>query len=180
MKKYQNLICLSLFALSVVGCGSTPKAVAKSTCDLAVTKKVDRAFIESKNALTNQSCWNGFDDHFDNLLEIAKGAPNKEHRRSFANFLEWSKDQGIISEVQFKKTYTRYFTPFFVSLPKHQSNCKVGQNLEKLTRDMDAEMLDKRKGLLQAMGSTKEFNKAKSDRDALLLIIAAAGEACKV
>ena len=185
MKKFTMLMMVSCLALVTSACKSTPKVETKpamvgNPCELTTSKKVSDAFDETKRALGNQNCWIDFDSHLDTLLVIAAGDPSVEHKEAFGEFLRWSEDQGIIANMQMKEIYTRYFTTYFVSLPKNESNCKVGENITGLTRKLDQEMLDKQKGLLQALGARNEFNKAKRDRDALLLIIAAAGEACKV
>jgi hypothetical protein len=181
MKKTTILLSVLFLSVFATGCKSTstPK-VTKSVCELPQSKKVDEAFSTAQSSLSNRQCWGRFDAQFNALLNIAKGDPSKEHKAKFATFLKWSESTGIISKVQLKKKYTRYFLPQFASLPKNQSNCKTGQNIEVLTRAMDKEMLDKKRGILDALGQADVYNQTKSNRDTILLVVAAAGVACKV
>jgi hypothetical protein len=185
MKTIKTILLISILSVFAAACKPTSKPLpeaplANYTCELSQSKIVSVAFDETQVALSNTSCWSDFDAHFNNLLSIASGDPTPEHKKTFADFLRRSEAQGIISKVQLKQTYTRYFTGFFASLPKDESNCKAGQDINKLTRNLDTEMRDKQKGLLKAMGARDEFSKAKRDRDAIILIVAAAGEACQV
>lgn len=183
MKKVTLLLSICFLTALTAGCKSTAKIAATETtsnCQIASSNKVEMAFSEAQASLSNRECWMGFDSQFTSLLNIAKGDPNKEHQRKFAEFLRWSESSGIISKMQLREKYTRFFTPYFTTLPKNQSNCKAGQNLEALTRAMDKEMLDKKRGILEAMANADMYNKAKRDRDAILLVVAAAGEACQV
>jgi len=177
MKELNILIMAALLGLALSGCKSTPP---KEVCETPNTKKLESAFSTSKNTLSNRQCWNTFEMQFDELLNIAEGAPGKENKKKFRDFLRWSEQKGIVSQLQYKKMYTEYFTPLYVSLPRNESSCRAGQNVTQITRNMDNELVNKKRGLLNALGDTQAYSKAVTDRQNIALVLLAAGEACNV
>ncbi len=183
VKKYMIcMVCFSIMTLALVptGCShSKPVPVTQPSCPLPSGNFVDQAFDTARSTLSYNECKYQFDQVMDALLEVCEGTPSINNKKLFSDFLVWAKNQGIISTVQAKKIYTRYFTATFVSLSGDFQTCSLCPRIHKILSDCDQELEKKKSGLLKICGDKKTYAKASNDLKQISLILEATCKACE-
>lgn len=175
--------------MTLSGCASMQSSVTQSeaskvenaiSCEVPATKSVDLAFNASRHTLSNFSCVSTFDQHFDQLLNIAEGDPSLHNKRLFSDFLNWSSDNGLISTQQAKERFSEYFSRTFVALPNRHNNCSSSCLLiSKIERNMKAELRKKQRGMQAILGDAQAYGQAHTDYENTLLMLEATCYACE-
>lgn len=170
-------------AVICVGCVSskktnpTPVPVVES-CPLPSGYIVEQAFQTARSTLSNPACRYKFDAVLASLLHVCEGAPEMKNKELFHAFFEWAKDEGIISLVQAKKHYTRYFSNRFISLPDNYQICSHCSRLKPMMKNCRDELKRKEQGLLKVCGDKATYAKASGDLDKVALILEATCRSC--
>lgn len=188
------LFVAGLFGISMltVGCQAQKKTlgsysvqmqvpqpvVSRSNCVLEETNRFRQAMNEARKDLMSESCYPSFDRYLDGMLKIAAGDPDILRRKDFSEFLIWSAERGIISKMQAKEYYNRYFSTTFISLSDEYNVCSQCQNQEEIERSIYEELLQKKEGMSEACNDKKGYNQARSHYDSLLLFLDATCTAC--
>ncbi len=148
-------------------------------CTVPLTKDVGQAFVTSKVRLGNSGCYYRFDDHEEQLMLTAAGNPGELNKRHFFDFYNWAADQGVISKIQAKERYSRFFsTRYGASLPDTYANCGIGSRLDGILDSLKAEAHQKKRGLGEVVGDRDAWFEAKSNHDNLVLILETTAQAC--
>lgn len=176
-------IFILAMALSVTAAGCvTEKPVSPArvdNCPLPSGNLIDRAFETAKSTLSNTDCRYRFDEVIASLLNVCKGSPEMKNKELFSNFLEWTEKEGIISSIQAKQYYTRYFSQRFVSLPGDYQTCSYCSHFKTILGQCKNELRDKELGLLKVCGDKATYANAYSDLQKIELIFEATCSACE-
>ncbi len=132
-----GLIAAAL-ALGATGCNSNPPK--SPLCTLPSGNNLEASMSQARLDL-HTSCATRYDDYFQALLNIGAENPDRENRRRFSSFLEWSVDEDLLSNRQAQERYNRYFNVKYVSLMSDYSVC--------------SETCPKRSGVLSAMAQER-------------------------
>lgn len=165
--------CLIILGL-MVGCAMT----STRSCIAPSGKRVDVAFSTAQSTLGNEQCWVYFDKYFENLIDIAAGDPGPHNLQRFSDYISWSFERGIVSRMESKALYSRYFSAKFVALPADRSSCVVSKEFGRIQTELDAELRDKYKGLTQVAATPADFARAQREKRALEDIFEALRVAC--
>jgi hypothetical protein len=106
---------------------------------------------------------------------VSAGNPGAHNKPHFADFINWSSKEGIITKKQASHLYNGYFGEVFVSLPE-QGNICSHNNMQPL---LDEELTHKREGIVTILGNTTAFNTLFDQYEQLSLVLDVAQEACK-
>jgi|GEM_PF-997200 len=150
----------------------------QAACSMPVGKRVDSAFSHAKQNLASAACQHQYDRYFDSLINVAMGDPSQENKKRFSAFLTWSYEQGIISKRQGKSYYTRYFSPTFVSLSDTHNVCAATRNKDEMLRGMQAELKQKKKGILEVAGDRDAYFATLRQHNDIVLVLEATALAC--
>lgn len=176
---YRTLICAMAMLVSTVGCTAhTPPPPMADNCRIPSGNLVDEAFSTARSTLSRQECSYSFDEVYTSLLNISAGKPDIKNKELFSDLLEWSRDQGIISEVQAQEYYTTHFSSNFISLPDSYQTCSLCSSVDTIIADCDGELDKKEQGLLKVSNDREAFTKASSDLQQIALILEATCAAC--
>lgn len=173
--------CLSLL---VSGCSVKDEPVKMTAASAALecapptSKLTDEAFKEARQILADPECASQFDAVWNSLLQVAAGNPDPANKERFSDLAGWARNQGIISTVQAKEYYTRYFHHNFVSLPDRYQTCSYCTQLGSIRGDLKDELSQKELGLDKVSRDKKGITKARSDFKAIDLVLTATCEAC--
>lgn len=91
-----------------------------------------------------------FDRYFSGLVEIAENNPDITNKKIFSDFLLFANRKGILTKSMAQDYYNRYFNLTFMSLPDRYNVSSTCTNKTKILADMEAELLQKERGLLKA------------------------------
>jgi len=164
------VICL---AAVLASCAST-----QPTCASPQTRNLDAA-IQATQASLSGGCQAEFDRYYDDLLTIAEGDPKPENKRAFSEFLVWSTDEGLLSTRQAEDYYNRYFNVKFMSLKGDYNNCShTCPNKQKVLFDMERELSDKERGLLNVSLDNEGYYRADRLYQEVELVLEATCTAC--
>jgi hypothetical protein len=164
------VICL---AAVLASCAST-----QPTCASPQTRNLDAA-IQATQASLSGGCQAEFDRYYDDLLTIAEGDPKPENKRAFSEFLVWSTDEGLLSTRQAEEYYNRYFNVKFMSLKGDYNNCShTCPNKQKVLFDMERELSDKERGLLNVSLDNEGYYRADRLYQEVELVLEATCTAC--
>jgi len=106
-------------------------------------------------------CEDRFDAYLEGLLRIAEGDPQSDNKGKFSDFLLWANGQGLISKLQARALYTRYFGVKYVSMQGDYSVCSEAcPKKSQMLRDMQSELGDKERGLLKVAADRRSFQRA--------------------
>ena len=143
---------------AVTACNSNPpKAPA---CNLPQGVNLDQALASARFDL-GVGCEDQFDAYFQRLLQIAEGDPKPDNKAKFSDFLLWANDQGLLSKVQARLLYTRYFGVKYTSMQGDYSVCSEAcPKKAQVMRDMQNELGDKEQGLLKVASDRRSFQRA--------------------
>ena len=176
IKVCRNTGLLMLLAVLLAGCQTTPP---RFSCSVPSGFDVAAAFEHARSDLAHEQCQFQFDSYVDRLLEIAASDPKPGNREHFSSLFSWARDQGILSQLQARDHYRRYFTPEFVSLYSDYNNCSaICPRQDEMIKQMRAELRDKERGLLKALGQRERFVQADREYNQLLTLIEATCTAC--
>jgi len=189
MKNYsvKTVTTVLLAGLILTGCNQyMPKKSVNTArieniqpiCTMPTGKRVGAAFSHVKEDLASDSCQHQYDRYFSTLIDIATGDPAKENRKRFSDFITWSYQRGIISKVQGKDYYTRYFSPTFKSLSDTRNVCSATRDKAALFNDLQAELKQKKKGLLQVSGDRDAYFNTLKEHNDIVLVLEATAMAC--
>ncbi len=168
-----GLVSAMLAALTLVSCASTQPA-----CPSPQTHNLDSAISSVQSSLDN-GCQAHFDRYYDELLAIAEGDPKPENKRAFSEFLVWSSEQGLLSTRQAQDYYNRYFNVKFMSMRGDYNNCShTCPNKQKVLYDMERELSDKERGLLNVSTDADSYYRADRLFQEVELVLEATCAAC--
>jgi hypothetical protein len=148
-------------------------------CSMPSGNRIDDAFSHAREDLVSTSCQHQYDKYFTSLLNVASGDPGAENRKRFSDFISWSHDRGIISRIQGKDFYTRYFSSTFRSLPDTRNVCSATRNKQSLLNDLQAELKLKKKGLLEVAGDRDSYFETIKQHGDIVLVLEATAMACE-
>ncbi|OQY11949.1 MAG: hypothetical protein B6I31_03990 [Desulfobacteraceae bacterium 4572_19] len=182
IKKLVKIIMIVTVAFIItVGCApKEPTPAVANTCPIPTGFLVDEAFATAKSTLSNPECRYKFETIFSALLNTCSGAPELRNKELFSQLLVWSKNEGIISKIQAKEYYTKYFSSRFISLPGDYSTCSHCPRLRSIMAECKSELQAKELGLLKACNDKLTYNKAFGDLDKIELILEATCSACSL
>jgi len=177
IKKSIFIMVVSFIAMGL-GCVEKKVSPVVDTCPIPSGHLIDNAFETAKSTLSNPECRYKFETVFTALLNICEGAPDMKNKELFSGFFVWAKDQGIISKMQAKKYYTRYFSNRFVSLPGDYQTCSHCPRIKTVFAECWDEIENKEQGLLKICGDKATYAKAYDDLQKIELILEATCSAC--
>ena len=148
-------------------------------CPLPESKIIREAMPEAKNMLSNPDCVSRFDTVFNHLISVAQNDPKPENVKLFSDFLEWAKNNSIISNRQSKEIYTQYFSHKFVALPRDYQTCSRCKDLDKIFREMNEELRLKDIGLMKICENKEKYVRAKSDHLNMQTVLKAVCKSCQ-
>jgi len=149
-------------------------------CTLLSGTNVERAFDRAREELSRNACKSQFGNYFEQLLDIAAGAPSPEHSQRFSEFLLWADAQEVITRRSAEDYYNRYFSPKFASLQDEYSNCTHTCRMKAdIESAMEEELLQKDIGLLKVTNDKRKYAQANANYRSILTLIEATCEACR-
>ncbi len=173
-------MCTIVVLAILFGCAKKQVVRPAAPCLLPQGKLVSEAFSQAKSTLSNPSCVYKFDSIIKALLRIAEGDPNIKNKELFSDLLQWAGQEGIISTMQSKEYYSRYFSRRFFSLPDDYRMCSYCPRLKlsKIMSDLKDELRQKKQGLMKICKDKETFGMAHGDYQDLTLILEATCLAC--
>jgi hypothetical protein len=175
---FKMIMFAGTVSIIAVGCVSQNPSQVADNCPLPGGHLIDKAFETAKSTLSNPECRYKFDAVLASLLTICEGAPDMKNKESFSELFLWAKDEGVISKVQAKEYYTRYFSRRFVSLPGTYQTCSHCLRLKTLVGECRDEVKNKEQGLLRVCNDKSTYAKACDDLQKIELILEATCTAC--
>lgn len=175
-----GLKTLAVFVVAglLLSCQSTPPK--PYSCTLPTGYKVESAFASANADLVHLQCHYQFEQYMNRLLEIAASNPKEKNKQYFSDFLSQARDNGILSQLQAKEYYRRYFTSDFVSLGRMHNNCSTTcQKQAEISKNLKSELRDKELGLLKVVGDQQGYTRADREFNQLLTLIDATCLACQ-
>jgi hypothetical protein len=174
--KICSLVTVVAITTSLAACSSNP--AQKTSCSLPEGPDLERAISAARFDLET-GCENEFDAYFQRLLVIAEGDPKKENKASFSDFLLWANDAGLLSKLQARELYNRYFGVKYVSLISDYSVCaQTCPHQSDVMREMNRELVDKEQGLLKISADRLNYTRASNLFQETELVLEATCEAC--
>jgi len=184
-KLLKNTVLGFCLVSGLTACAQTPRhntsqSSHQASCSLPQHKKLTVAVDNAQASLSDRSCHYQFDAIHAQLLNIAVNDPSSTHNTEFRSFYKWSIDQGIISSLQGKEYYTRYFTNSFGNVLANDRNvCSSAANKEKLIKSIDRELGSKKIGLQDIMQDRKAYFSAQQTHNDLVFLIETTLLACE-
>ncbi len=174
----KTLTLMSAMIVAVAaGCATTPVA---DHC----AGKLDRnlaAAIRDVETRLDTGCEYHFDTYYQDLLEVARAAPDAQNKNLFSDFLVRASDSGVITKRQAKEKYNRYFAVKYISFTGDYNTCaQACPNQAQVMADMRTELLDKQKGLLEASEDKQGYYRADHLLKETQLVLEATCRACQV
>ncbi|MDJ0863285.1 MAG: hypothetical protein QNJ82_13740 [Gammaproteobacteria bacterium] len=169
-----------LLALSMAACNSfdTRPDDPRADCPVLEHQNLEIALEAARESL-QAGCAGEFDAYLDSLLTIAQGDPGPENRERFSEFLVWSTEQGLLSRLQAKALYNRYFSIKFVSMAGDYNNCALScPRKQSLLSELETELADKEIGLMKVSGDQQAYYRADRLFQELELVLEATCTAC--
>ena len=174
-----SVILITAFLLSGCAEKQIPVRPTVPACALPTGGNLAEAVSQTKTDLGHSECHPQFEAYFHRLLEIAAGDPDLENKRRFSNFLVWAKSNGILTMVQSKNYYNRYFNTTFMALPDDYNVCSSAPKKDDIIRAMEAELQQKELGLMKACGDKETYYGAHEQFKTLLMVLDAVCLACE-
>ncbi len=170
---------LAAVLVFISACQSTGSMTQSAEiCTAPLSQRLDLAIAESQTRMES-GCQAQHTVLFEQLLTVGEGDPKPENKRMFSDYLVWASDKGVISPLQAKETYTRYFGIKFVSGLSDYNTCAAFCPVEvELLADMKVELNEKARGLLTVSKDQSTYGRANSLFSELELVIAATCKAC--
>ena len=175
LRLMRRVLATALVAVTISACATAPAP----DCSLASTRDLDAA-IGSARANLENGCEAHFDSYMDQLLAVAAGDPGADNKEAFSDFLLWSTDTGLLSKRQAGEKWNRYFSVKFVSLRGDYNNCAHTCPVRgRVMEDMERELSDKERGLLQASLDQDGYHRADRLLKETELVLEATCRACE-
>ncbi len=177
-RAYRIPLLLGLLAAAAVlpGCNTAP--ARELSCVPPQGTNLDAAFAQTRQDLA-AGCATHFDGYLTRLLAIAQGDPQPENKRRFSDFLVWANEQSLLSRRQAQAVYNRYFNVKFVALSGDYNTCsQICPTRERVMRDMEQELRDKERGLLQISRDRESYYRADRLYHEAELVLQATCTAC--
>jgi len=166
---------ISLLALSA--CNSTPEV--SQNCESITSVNLTDAVNTAKSALQSGQCSHKFAGYYQELLIVGTGSPEKANKRVFDNFINWSYKHKIISKLDAKQYFNRYFSERFMSLNGTYNICSQSAKQNEIFSALTLEMQDKKLGLLKVLNDKSNFNKVARQYSDLQTVLEATWLACE-
>ncbi len=174
--KLTGIVAVTVVATLLAACSNTP--ARQTACSLPEGPNLEQAISAARFDLET-GCENEFDAYFQRLLAIAEGDPKKENKASFSDFLLWANETGLLSKVQARELYNRYFGVKYVSLVSDYSVCsQTCPHQSDVMRQMNRELGDKEQGLLKISADRLNYTRASNLYQETELVLEATCEAC--
>ncbi len=174
--KFLTIPALMVALLTLNACTTTGTADA---CTVRLTPPLGSAMRMAEQKLSD-GCEINFDNYLEQLLDIAVDNPDRENKRRFSDYLVRASDRGIISKRQAKNLYNRYFNVKFVSLTGEYNTCSQTCPVKaRVLADMQSELLDKERGLVQASNDSASYYRADHLLKEAQLVLEATCRACE-
>ena len=141
--------------------------------------KIDMALSQARADLSNNACQVKYDLYFQRLLDIAEGEPKIENKKKMSEFLEWSNTNGLLTMIQTKELYNRYFNTTFMSLPDEYNTCYSCRKKATIEIAMKHELIEKEKGLMKVCADKESYFRASSQFKNYLTVLDAVCLACE-
>jgi hypothetical protein len=171
-----GILGVALITASLAACSNSP--AKKTACSLPEGPNLERAISAARFDLET-GCEHEFDAYFQRLLAIAEGDPKKENKASFSDFLLWANDAGLLSKLQAREMYNRYFGVKYVTLISDYSVCQqTCPQQSDVMRAMNRELADKEQGLLKISADRMNYTRASNLYQETELVLEATCEAC--
>jgi len=155
---YTKTVLALLLAGAVTACNSTPPR--EPVCNLPQGTNLDQALAAARFDL-GVGCEDQFNAYFESLLSIAEGDPQPDNKAKFSDFLLWANNEGLLSKVQARLLYTRYFGVKYTSMQGDYSVCSEAcPKKSQVLREMQDELGDKEQGLLKVAADRRSFQRA--------------------
>lgn len=180
----KNLFRLSLvssMALLASACQTTPQAKLVD-CSLSPSHNLDSVAAASLSKMQTAQCHYEFDGHFAQLLNTAKGDPKSANKSVMAAYINNAAQAGVISKLDAKDRYNRYFHTTFMSLPENYNVCSAvadERQKDRLMKNLERELKQKKEGLLGALKDQNTYYQAQTQYTDLLLMLEATAMACQ-
>ncbi len=141
--------------------------------------KTQLAFEQTRRQLADAACARRYDEFEAALLAVATGDPGAGNKQHFHGFYNWSVEQGLISRLQAKERYSRYFsTGYGQSLPDDANTCSLGKRKARVIEHLAVEAGAKKRGLLEISGDREAWFAAKRKHDDLVFLLETVSLAC--
>ncbi len=169
-------IVLGFAVLAVYGCASTPVA---DHCVGTLNTNLSQAVGQVESRLST-GCEYHFDRYFQELVDIARAAPDPENKNTFSDFLVRVSDDGLITKRQAKEKYNRYFSVKYMSFTGDYNTCAQACPIQaQVMSEMQGELLDKQRGLLEAAQDKQGYYRADHLLKETQLVLEATCRACQ-
>lgn len=180
--KARWMVRSAIGALALVlatGCQSlSSKDSTITDCAAPLSQRLELAINEARERMDG-GCQSQHEVLFGQLLSIGEGDPKIENKRLFSDYLLWASEKGIISPLQARETYTRYFGVKFISALSDFNTCAAVCPIEeKVMSDMRRELSDKSRGLLKIAQDNTTYGRANTLHNELEVVISATCQAC--
>ena len=171
---FKTASLIAICGTMLASCATTPPP-----CVSPQTRNLDHAIEDVKSNLRGGRCAVHFDRYYDELLTIAEGDPKAENKRIFSEFLEWSGEQGLLSQRQARDYYNRYFNVKFMSMQGDYNNCShTCPRRDRVMLNMERELGDKERGLLKVSLDSAGYYRADELYQEIELVLEATCTAC--
>ncbi|HFB65521.1 MAG TPA: hypothetical protein ENJ60_08285 [Aeromonadales bacterium] len=173
--------------LTLSGCANnnnqTNASVETRYCNMPQSKQLSVAIEESRSTLSNRDCQSDYAEHFSALVDIAAGEPDAKNLETLGIQSQWMVKKGIITKKDSESMLRRYFSPQLVSLDYESdfntySHCSMNSKQNELTRLLDNELEQKRKGLALALGDNEAYQMALKEHQSVKLLLESTQKAC--
>ncbi len=191
---YAKNIVLTFMVFAFLGCQTKQEVVnyerpnpVRVSCEAPDTFLIDDAFADSRQTLSNPTCFPEFESHFQALLETAREDPKPSNRELFHDYFLWARDTGIISAMMARNYWRAYFTSNFTSLPDEYAVCHHCSRKQEIFNRMQDELAQKKQGYMavrdpRGLGlnpaESNYYNQALSSYESIQLVFTAACQAC--
>lgn len=177
-----KVITVTLALLSLAACNSTARTTNNAyqdKCQTINSTRLNSATDSAKSSLNTGQCSHKFADYFQNLLTVAKGSPDSGNKKKFDDFISWSVNHQIISKLDAKEYFNRYFGERFISLDNTYNTCSQGTKQAEIFTALNQEMQDKKLGLLEVLGDKTRFIAVSAQHRDIKTILEATWMACE-
>lgn len=174
-----SAILITTFMIGGCAKKQVPVTATGPTCTLPTGVNLVEAISRTKNDLHHFECQSRFEEYLHRLLEIAAGDPDVENKRRFSDFLVWAKSEGILTTVQSKDYYNRYFNTTFMALPDDYNVCSSASKKDGIIKAIEQELRQKELGLMKACADKDTYYSAREQFNSLLVLLDAVCLACE-
>jgi hypothetical protein len=171
------LVVGSTLAMAIGGCATSPPP-RTAGCQLEPPSTLDSMAETARAELATPACRGHFPAFFELALKRAESSPDAKNRARFADFIKASSDQGLVTQLQARELYNRYFHTTYVSLPGDYNICSTLRSKDQLFAALETELADKRRGMLTIAADRSGFQEAQRQYNDVQLVLEATALAC--